>query len=91
MTNTEPHNEDESEGRPDKLAKSSLFVGIVAILASILVTVGGFALGVAAIVVGAAGLVNVRRGVATGTGTAVGGVVTGAVGCAPFVLHLLGI
>lgn len=89
MTSTE-HDGDESE-RPNKLAKSALIVGIVAILAAILVTVGGFVLGVVAVVLGAAELVNVRRGVGTGTGMAVAGVITGALGCVPFVLFLLGI
>lgn len=97
MTNAEPHdeqphrNEDDPPAPPNKLAKASLILGIVAILASILVTAGGFVLGAAAVVLGIAELVNVRRGIATGTGMAVAGLVTGVLGGLPVVLHLLGI
>jgi uncharacterized membrane protein YkgB len=96
MTGAEPHdehphrNEDEPEASPNKLAKAAVILGIVAVLVAILVTAGGFVLGVVAVVLGIAELVNVRRGLATGVGLAVAGIVTGALGGLPFVLHLMG-
>lgn len=97
MTGVEPHdehphrNEDEPEASPNKLAKAAVILGIVAILVSILVTAGGFVLGVVAIVLGIAELVNVGRGRTTGVGYAAAGIVTGVLGGLPFVLHLLGL
>ena len=61
------------------LAITALVLGILAILLSWTV-LGGFILGLIAIIVGAIGSSNAKKGHATGRGMAIGGIVTGVIG-----------